>query len=71
MNTGYLRVQEPGAERNRFGLGADDLDGDGNPNIWLGGNFYSLKPQVGRHNASRRVFLKGGLNFLYLSTTAT
>jgi hypothetical protein len=43
-----------------FGIVADDLDGDGNTDIWLGGNFYSLKPQVGRHDASRGVFLKGG-----------
>ena len=50
-----------------FCIVADDLDGDGNPDIWLGGNFYSLKPQVGRHDASRGVFLKGGLNksFIY------
>jgi hypothetical protein len=43
-----------------FGIFADDLDGDGNTDIWLGGNFYSLKPQVGRHDASHGVFLKGG-----------
>jgi enediyne biosynthesis protein E4 len=42
-----------------FGIVADDLDGDGKPDIWLGGNFYALKPQAGRHNASRGVFLKG------------
>ena len=45
-----------------FGILADDLDGDGNLDIWLGGNFYSLKPQVGRHDASRGVLLKGDLN---------
>lgn len=45
-----------------FGIIADDLDADGNTDIWLGGNFYSLKPQVGRHDASRGVFLKGGRN---------
>ena len=42
-----------------FGIVADDLDGDGKTDIWLGGNFYALKPQVGRHNASKGVFLKG------------
>ena len=42
-----------------FGIVADDLDGDGKIDIWLGGNFYALKPQVGRHNASKGVFLKG------------
>ena len=45
-----------------FGIVADDLDGDGNTDIWLGGNFYALKPQVGRYDASRGVFLKGSLN---------
>jgi hypothetical protein len=43
-----------------FGIIADDLDEDGKTDIWLGGNFYSLKPQVGRHDASKGVFLKGG-----------
>ena len=43
-----------------FGIIADDLDGDGKKDIWLGGNFYALKPQVGRHDASRGVYLKGG-----------
>lgn len=42
-----------------FGIVADDLDDDGKADIWLGGNFYALKPQAGRHNASRGVFLKG------------
>ena len=42
-----------------FGIIADDLDADGITDLWLGGNFYSLKPQVGRHDASRGVFLKG------------
>ncbi|MEP7372593.1 MAG: VCBS repeat-containing protein [Chitinophagaceae bacterium] len=42
-----------------FAVVADDLDDDGKTDIWLGGNFYALKPQVGRHNASKGVFLKG------------
>jgi hypothetical protein len=42
-----------------FGIVADDIDNDGKIDIWLGGNFYSLKPQAGRHNASKGVFLKG------------
>jgi hypothetical protein len=42
-----------------FGIVAEDIDEDGKMDIWLGGNFYALKPQVGRHNASRGVFLKG------------
>jgi enediyne biosynthesis protein E4 len=50
-----------------FGIIADDLNGDGNKDIWLGGNFYALKPQVGRHDASRGVLLKSGSNksFIY------
>jgi hypothetical protein len=42
-----------------FGIIAGDLDGDGITDIWLGGNFYSVKPQIGRYDASRGVFLKG------------
>jgi hypothetical protein len=52
-----------------FGIVADDLDGDGKTDIWLGGNFYSLKPQAGRCNASKGVYLKGnrGKSFAYIS----
>jgi len=42
-----------------FGIAVDDFDQDGFTDIWLGGNFYGLKPQVGRHDASRGVLLKG------------
>ena len=42
-----------------YGIAVDDLDDDGIADIWLGGNFYALKPQVGRCDASRGVFLKG------------
>lgn len=42
-----------------YGIAVDDLDDDGIVDIWLGGNFYALKPQVGRCDASRGVFLKG------------
>jgi enediyne biosynthesis protein E4 len=49
-----------------FGIVADDLDGDGVTDIWLGGNFYALKPQVGRHDASRGVFLKGRSNHSFI-----
>ena len=41
-----------------FGIIVNDLDGDGKKDIWLGGNFYALKPQAGRHNASKGVMLK-------------
>jgi hypothetical protein len=51
-----------------YGIVADDLDGDGIMDIWLGGNFYALKPQVGRQDASKGVFLKGRSDktFMYL-----
>ena len=38
----------------------DDLNDDGFADIWLGGNMYDLKPQVGRQDASRGVMLVGG-----------
>jgi hypothetical protein len=52
-----------------FGIVADDLDGDDKTDIWLGGNFYALKPQAGRYNASKGVYLKGkgGRAFTYIS----
>lgn len=52
-----------------FGIVADDFDNDGKKDIWLGGNFYALKPQAGRHNASKGVLLKGKDNkeFTYVS----
>jgi len=52
-----------------FGIVADDLDEDGIMDIWLGGNFYALKPQVGRQNASKGVYLKGKgkRSFTYIS----
>jgi enediyne biosynthesis protein E4 len=40
-----------------FGIIVDDLDDDGKKDIWLAGNFYALKPQAGRHDASRGVLL--------------
>jgi enediyne biosynthesis protein E4 len=43
-----------------FGILPKDLDDDGKKDIWLGGNFYALKPQVGRLGANHGVFLKGG-----------
>jgi enediyne biosynthesis protein E4 len=52
-----------------FGIVIHDLDKDGKKDIWLGGNFYSMKPQAGRHDASNGVFLKGlgGKKFQYVS----
>lgn len=52
-----------------FGIIAEDLDGDGKKDLWLSGNFYALKPQAGRHNASKGIFLKGNgeKGFSYMS----
>jgi len=52
-----------------FSITVNDLDNDGKTDIWLGGNFYALKPQAGRHNASNGIFLKGADNgsFVYVA----
>jgi len=42
-----------------FGICAGDYDGDGNIDVLMGGNFYKVKPEVGRYDASFGVFLKG------------
>jgi enediyne biosynthesis protein E4 len=54
-----------------FAIVAEDLDGDSKKDIWLGGNFYALKPQAGRHNASKGVLLKGNgdKSFTYVPTS--
>ncbi|MDX2284967.1 MAG: VCBS repeat-containing protein [Bacteroidia bacterium] len=38
---------------------AEDLDGDGRPDLVLGGNFFRAKPEVGGHFASYGLVLKG------------
>ena len=42
-----------------FGILITDLNGDGIKDIFLGGNFYGLKPEVGRYDASYGVTLLG------------
>jgi hypothetical protein len=42
-----------------FGIAVDDINEDGKMDIWLGGNLYAVKPQVGRLNASKGVLLRG------------
>lgn len=42
-----------------YGIHIEDLDGDQTPDILLGGNFYGVKPEVGRYDASYGNFLKG------------
>ena len=52
-----------------FGIVAEDMNDDGFVDIWMGGNFYAMKPQVGRHDASRGVLLLGSAdgNFTYIA----
>ncbi len=42
-----------------FGILVTDLNGDGIKDIFLGGNFYGLKPEVGRYDASYGITLLG------------
>ncbi|MGH2643613.1 MAG: FG-GAP repeat domain-containing protein, partial [Chitinophagaceae bacterium] len=52
-----------------YSIYAGDMDGDGKVDLFLGGNLYAVKPQVGRYDASYGVFLKGDGkgNFTYLT----
>ncbi|HUX84413.1 MAG TPA: VCBS repeat-containing protein, partial [Chitinophagaceae bacterium] len=51
-----------------YGIVSSDLCGGGHQDIFLAGNFYSLKPQVGRYDASYGCLLrgdgKGGFTFV-------
>ena len=51
-----------------YGIALNDFNRDGHLDIWLGGNFYGLKPQVGRQDASRGVYYSGlgGRNFKHI-----
>ena len=42
-----------------FGIEVHDFDSDGNQDILLGGNLYSVRPEVGRYDASFGLYLKG------------
>jgi len=48
-----------------FGILVTDLNNDGINDIFLGGNFYGLKPEVGRYDASYGVTLIGGKDGSY------
>jgi len=55
-----------------FTIVAEDLDGDGMCDLWLGGNFYGLKPEVGYNNSSKGIFLQGNTDgFKYRSPAET
>lgn len=51
-----------------FGILVSDLNNDGTQDLFLGGNFYGLKPEIGRLDASYGVTLLGNKNhtFSYL-----
>lgn len=52
---------------------AEDLDSDNNLDLFLCGNIYGLKPEVGRQDANHGVFLKGDGKggFTYLTSEET
>lgn len=56
-----------------FGIIIDDMDDDQIKDIWLGGNFYGLKPEAGHHDSSRGVMLKGDgkKGFIYVPVDKT
>ena len=47
----------------------DDLDNDGMKDVWLGGNLFGVKPEVGHLSENHGVFLKGSKeeNFTFLN----
>jgi hypothetical protein len=45
-----------------FAAAVHDMNGDGVPDIFLGGNFYGVKPQTGRFDASYGTLLLGTRN---------
>lgn len=56
-----------------FGIGLTDMDGDGKKDIFMAGNFYGLKPQTGRFDASYGTTLlnTGNHGFNYLAPKQT
>jgi hypothetical protein len=56
-----------------YGILFTDLNGDGIKDIFLGGNFYGLKPEVGRFDASYGVTLIGNKKqqFTYISPSSS
>ena len=51
-----------------FGIGVDDFNHDGKLDILLGGNFFEVKPEMGRYDANQGTVLlgdgKGNFNFM-------
>ena len=52
-----------------YAIATEDFDSDGDQDIILGGNLYNVKPEVGRYDATRGVYLEnlGDLNFKTIS----
>ena len=42
-----------------FAVEIADIDNDGAIDIYLGGNFYGLKPEIGRHDSNHGGYFKG------------
>ncbi|THH41626.1 CRTAC1 family protein [Neolewinella litorea] len=41
-----------------YAIAVDDVDADGDPDLILGGNFYYVKPEMGRYDAGRGLLLR-------------
>jgi enediyne biosynthesis protein E4 len=54
-----------------YSILSEDMDGDGIMDILLFGNHYGLKPEMGRMDANRGVFLKGDGNKKFHALTAS
>lgn len=52
-----------------FASAVADFNQDGQPDIWMSGNFYGLKPEVGRHDASEGILLLGQTDGTYQIAT--
>lgn len=50
---------------NIYAIATNDFDNDGDVDLVLGGNLYNVKPEVGRYDATRGIYLEnqGKLNF--------
>lgn len=56
-----------------FGLAIADIDGDKIPDVLFGGNYYKLKPEIGRLDGSNGGYLKGRGDgtFVFVSAEAS